>query len=329
MAAALTFADLLAPLSAERFFETHHGRQWAHVEGDRARFAELLSWDRFDALLSNSAIWTAESLRLYRRGALVPAAEYCGGEGEGGGTERPRPLPGAVMAQLRQGAALMAGQMDTASPGIAAIADALEAELGAKVGCGAAFASRGNPMRSTHYEVHDLYMLQLEGEQRWRLFENRIEAPVTDVAFPRPDPGANLRLDPGAEQATVTTTPGDLLYLPRGVFHDAVPTAGDSLHLAFGVQAFTGREFLRALIVQTVYDPVFRRDFPRAAEGETALRERLQALGQQIRDTAADPGFVTRFAEYQQTMRTERGAVRLPVEDSGIQQGTQSDGNAD
>jgi len=329
MAAAPTFADLLAPLSAERFFETHHGRQWAHVEGDRTRFAELLSRDHFDAMLSNSAIWTAESLRLYRGGSPVPAAEYCGSEGESGGADRPRPLPGAVMALLRQGAALMAGQMDTASPGIAAIADALEAELGAKVGCGVAFASRGNPMRSTHYEVHDLYVLQLEGEQRWRLFENRIEAPVTDVAFPRPDPGANLRLDPGAEQATVATTPGDLLYLPRGVFHDAEPTAGESLHLAFGVQAFTGREFLRALIVQAVYDPVFRRDFPRAAEGEAALRERLQALGRQIRDTAADPGFVTRFAEYQQTMRAERGTVRLPVEDRGNQQGTESDGNAD
>ena len=78
----------------------------------------------------------------------------------------------------------MAGQMDTASPGIAAIADALEAELGAQVTCGAAFASRGNPMRSTHYEVHDLYVLQLEGEQRWRLFENRIEAPLRRRRIP-------------------------------------------------------------------------------------------------------------------------------------------------
>ena len=96
MAAAFTFAGLMAPLSAERFFENHHGRQWVHVEGERGRFEDLLSWDRFHALLSNSAIWTADRCSLYRGGNPVPAAEYCGGIGEGGGADRLRPLPGRL-----------------------------------------------------------------------------------------------------------------------------------------------------------------------------------------------------------------------------------------
>ena len=91
-----------------------------------------------------------------------------------------------------------------------------------------------------------------------------------------------------AEQAAVVTAPGDTMPVvsPPGRDRLRRGTRRQAIHfiLAFGVQAFTGRDFLRALIVQAVYDPVFRRDFPRAAEGEAALRERRQALGQQIRD---------------------------------------------
>ena len=71
---------------------------------------------------------------------------------------------------------------------------------------------------------------------------------------------------------------GDLLYLPRGWWHEAAALDGPSLHLTFGVYRRTGLDLLDALRGELRESEVFREDLPRfASETERAAHvERLK-----------------------------------------------------
>ena len=72
--------------------------------------------------------------------------------------------------------------------------------------------------------------MQLEGTKRWRLYD-RPDAATCPSADRTTEFG---RHDLGAPTQELVLSPGDLLYLPRGVVHEALAqTEGHSLHLTF------------------------------------------------------------------------------------------------
>ncbi len=309
----VTFSDLLAPLPAETFFESHLARQWVHIEGEAGRFGELLSWEKFNELLGMTSKWSPSTMQLFIEGRAIPADQYCEPSSDMSAAGQLRPVPPKVMALLKQGAALVANEMDSLVPSVAGIADSIEEELGTKAHCNLYCTWRAFKGFVTHFDVHDVYVVQVHGEKLWNIYENCVDAPVEHSRFRRGgrtyDEGG-----PGPLAKQLVMRPGDVLYLPRGQYHDAVSLSGASLHLTFGTLAFTGMDFLQTLMVQAVYDPLFRRNFPRAADGGTALHDHLSSLAGRIRSIVADPDFVERFGAYQETLRTHRGGYALPVE---------------
>src|SRR3546814_5312450 len=88
----------------------------------------------------------------------------------------------------------------------------------------------------------DVFALHIEGSKTWRLYEGRANNPL-DV------PGYNWEsLSPeqrertrGKLQQEVAMQPGDLLYIPRGQYHDALASSEACLHLSFGITQQIGR----------------------------------------------------------------------------------------
>src|SRR3546814_6827189 len=56
--------------------------------------------------------------------------------------------------------------------------------------------------------------------------------------------------------------PGDLLYIPRGQYHDALASSEACLHLSFGITQPTGRDFFTVLMRSLPEDPLFREKLP-------------------------------------------------------------------
>ena len=89
-----------------------------------------------------------------------------------------------------------------------------------------------------HYDSHDIFVLQCVGSKRWRLY-------VDDYADARERPtGAVADFDrqrhrAGRVEREVELTPGDILYLPRGIMHEVTPPSGHSLHVTFGIHLLT------------------------------------------------------------------------------------------
>ncbi|MCU1606323.1 MAG: hypothetical protein JWP46_2788 [Modestobacter sp.] len=91
---------------------------------------------------------------------------------------------------------------------------------------------------SPHYDVHDVFVLQVAGEKHWTIHEPVLADPLRNQ--PWTDRPAEVAA--AAERAPVIDTvlrPGDALYLPRGYIHSAVALGQISAHLTVGVHPVT------------------------------------------------------------------------------------------
>jgi ribosomal protein L16 Arg81 hydroxylase len=120
-----------------------------------------------------------------------------------------------------------------------------------------------------HYDVHDVFVLQIEGEKRWRIHRPVLASPLRD----QPWNDRRADVEKRAEEAPLMETvlkPGDCLYLPRGYLHAATALGGVSTHLTLGVHVWTRFALAQQLVHQALQtladDPVMRASLPLGVE---------------------------------------------------------------
>ncbi|MBP6832307.1 MAG: hypothetical protein KA978_16095, partial [Deltaproteobacteria bacterium] len=118
---------------------------------------------------------------------------------------------------------------------------------------------------------------QVIGQKQWRLYDSPKGLPMRGERF---DPAATK---PGERTAELLLQPGGVLYIPRGLMHDAVAVDdGPSMHVTIGLHAFRWSEvLLEALAAQAIVDPDLRAGLPlgalRSDASVDALREAMRA----------------------------------------------------
>jgi quercetin dioxygenase-like cupin family protein len=122
---------------------------------------------------------------------------------------------------------------------------------------------------SVHYDPHDVLVIQVEGRKRWRLYGQTEQTPVRPMRIT--DPGPDTVVEEHA------LDPGDLLFVPRGVWHRAELESPTSIHLTFALEGFTGVDLVKTLVGRSELEELFRRYAPRTAD-RTALQDWEQQL---------------------------------------------------
>jgi hypothetical protein len=109
-----------------------------------------------------------------------------------------------------------------------------------------------------HYDTHDVFILQVAGHKKWRVFPPRVRLPLRSQAYAG-DHDTLARPLQALELAQ-----GDLLYIPRGYIHEAM-TQSDALsaHITVGVIAYTWYDLLQETIKQICErEHTFRQSLP-------------------------------------------------------------------
>ncbi len=108
--------------------------------------------------------------------------------------------------------------------------------------------------------------------------------------------------------------PGDLLYLPRGRFHDALALSGSSVHVSFGCNETTGLDWLGHFLVRAIADSSFRAYLPNAEipAGEQALRAHLDMLVDRLKTMALNQEGLAAAKTFQREFSVKRKPYDLP-----------------
>jgi lysine-specific demethylase/histidyl-hydroxylase NO66 len=245
-------------------------------------------------------------------GQPVPPEQYCIETQTQSGTVI-RPSPAKVQPLLAMGASLIAGDVQHLTPELDQLAKMLSARFAGLAGANVYCSFGGVQAFDTHFDLHHVFAVQLEGEKTWRLYANRADSPVT---FPGDSAEARrwFAQTRGPLMQEVRMKPGDVLYLPRGWYHDALATEGASLHVTFSVTPLYGRILFRLLEAAALQDSAFRAWLrPANEEGGQPLQAQLADLGQRLADLAASPAFRDEIAMTQERLTPRGTGYGLPV----------------
>ncbi|KAL7485245.1 hypothetical protein ACHAW6_014443 [Cyclotella cf. meneghiniana] len=157
----------------------------------------------------------------------------------------------------------------------------LESEFGCMVGSNSYLTPLHSQGFAPHYDDVDVFILQLEGFKRWRVYPPVNKRETLPRASSRDYTEKEVE-EMGEERIDVVLGPGDVLYLPRGWIHQAETVArpgylpkvtsvkdDHSLHLTVSaMQNWSWADFLEILIPEALEGAA-------ASDKSTSLREGL------------------------------------------------------
>jgi lysine-specific demethylase/histidyl-hydroxylase NO66 len=200
------------------------------------RFSELLDADAIDELVSERGLRTP-FLRVAKNGATLTDRAFTAPGGVGAGIAD-QVSDDKLVRLFADGSTLVLQALHRVLPPILEFCQQLAAELGHPVQANAYVTPSQNQGFSAHYDVHDVFVLQIEGEKRWLIHPPVLESPLRD----QPWADRKAQVEKRAQEPPLIDAvlrPGDCLYLPRGYLHAATALGGVSTHLTLGIHVWT------------------------------------------------------------------------------------------
>ncbi|MFG3199945.1 cupin domain-containing protein [Streptomyces sp. NPDC048208] len=245
-------------------------------------FSDVLDADAVDELLSRRGLRTP-FLRVARNGTVLPESSYTSPGGVGATV--PDQLDDTALWRLfADGATLVLQALQRTWAPVGDLCAGLSAELGHPVQANAYVTPPQSQGFDAHYDVHDVFVVQIQGSKRWLVHEPVHPDPLRD------QPWTDHRTDvaeaaEGPAYIDTVLEPGDVLYLPRGWLHAARAKGEVSIHLTLGVHVWTryalAEQLAEAALAALREDPGTRASLPlgadATAEAVDGVRERLTA----------------------------------------------------
>jgi JmjC domain len=238
-------------------------RPTVHVGEDPLGFADLLTLDDVDRILSTTSLRTP-AFRLVAAGEQIPESAYTRS-----GTTGSKPVagmvdPARVFELFRNGATIVFQGLHRYHEPVTRFCRELEVELGHPCQVNAYVTPAGARGLELHDDPHDVFVLQAFGRKSWE-----VHAAPGEV---------------GREPIRAEIAPGDCIYMPTGTPHAASTQRSLSGHLTVGVHILVWRALVRDALDRiasdaSLDDPV-PAGWPADLEGlARSLRERLEGAG--------------------------------------------------
>lgn len=294
-----TFARLLAPISYDQFFDEYYEKKPLHIEGSGDKVANVCSWGEFNELIHRTGIWSDQTFKMVIDTERVPAHEFCERAPGRDGMSLYIPASHKVQQHLDNGASIVLDLIETLAPGIRAVTEALQMALATRISCNAYCSQNQRRAFPSHFDTMEVFALHIEGAKTWRVYENRFADPLEMDGYVHtsfsPDHHDKAK---GGVLMEIEMKPGDLLYLPKGWYHDALASSDACLHLSFGTAQTTGLNFMNWVARGLDELPLFRKPMP-PHDQTAAYNAHIQEMKDALVEVLERPEVASQFREEQ------------------------------
>lgn len=214
-------------------------------------FTDLFDEPSVDELVSQRGLRTP-FIRVAKDGTTLAERDYTRGAGAGAGI-KDQVDDSRLISLFADGATLVLQALHRTWPPLLTFSQQLAAELGHPVQINAYVTPPQSRGFDDHYDVHDVFVLQISGEKRWRIHEPVHPSPLRNQPWTdRRDEVAAMAGTPPVIETVLA--PGDCLYLPRGYLHAADALGDISTHLTIGVHTRTRHGVARTMLDRALLD---------------------------------------------------------------------------
>ncbi len=200
----MALTHLLRPVGVEDFFGTFWQQRPLLVpRNDQRYYARLFEFDDVDSILTQHDPREG-TIRLAKKGDPAVTDELFDEDG--------RIDLAKVYSRHAQGATIIINKVHHHSATLAEFCRDIELRLCCPTGINVYLTPKGAQGFDAHFDVHDVFILQITGTKQWRVYGESTRLPLADEPLPA-QRGSNL----GAPSLEAVLRPGDLLYLPRRI----------------------------------------------------------------------------------------------------------------
>jgi lysine-specific demethylase/histidyl-hydroxylase NO66 len=232
--------------------------------GDASYFAALISAADFDEIVSTTAL-RHPYFRIFRDGQLIPVDQATTSRQLGPDLDSGLADLNKLYDEYARGGTLALQAAERWWPPLRELARDFQSGLGFPTQVHVYLTpakARGAPV---HYDTHDVFVLQIEGEKSWDIWSPVRSLPMrmSEDTYDQRTVDERAAGDPILQ---VTLHAGDTLYLPRGYIHRAGTGTSSSLHVTVSVMVHRWIDVARSAISQRMAqlrdDPSLRRSLP-------------------------------------------------------------------
>ncbi len=266
------FADLVAPIDPDAFFERYWERRPFFVKrASPGYFDALLSLEDMDRYLG-TRIFHEPDIRVVRQGKDKPFKQYA----KDGVADRH-----ALLEAYAEGWMLLFSHLGRHHLPLADTVSRCEAELHFPFRANVYLSPPNSQGFKLHWDTHDVLILQVAGSKTWHIYDDPLELPHEEQQKLLPE-----LVGKANKIAEITLEPGDVLFLPRGYIHGAESGAANSLHITVGMRNLTLgdialREFRRASLAH----PAMRRVALHRQYQDAQKQDEVRALIHELIDS--------------------------------------------
>ncbi len=266
-------------VDVEEFAATFWGER-PHVS-TTGGFDDLFSAEAIDELLTHRGLRTP-FLRMARDGTVLPESRYTA-SGGAGARIGDQVDAAAVYREMNAGATLVLQGLHRTWEPVRTFARQLVLDLGHPVQVNAYITPAGSQGFASHYDTHDVLVLQIAGTKAWRMHEPVVAHPERSWENVRDRVAQRAQDPPYLERDLV---PGDCLYLPRGWLHSAAAQQDLTIHLTIGIHALTAADVLRHAARRARTNPALRANLPLGVTADPG--ELAAAIAPVLKQAAGD-----------------------------------------
>ena len=245
----MSFDQAIAPVTVRDFFD--HSFEKRHLvirRGQADYYSSLLSSTDIDWAVSTLGLSVPE-VNVVQADRDITAADFAYDSGFVD--------PVAVNQLFAEGATVILSNLQERLPKLANFCRDLEKVFSARVQTNIYMTPAHSQGFKAHYDGHDVLVLQVEGTKEWRIYDTPVHLPLEEQGFNPHDVPIGELTD------SFVLEPGDMVYVPRGLTHDAVSTDQTSLHITTGLMMRSWADVMvEAVRKMALNDVAFREGLP-------------------------------------------------------------------
>ncbi|OZC70849.1 cupin [Rhodococcus sp. 06-462-5] len=198
-------------------------------------FDDLMTVDAVDELISERGVRTP-FVRMAKDGRLLDKSQFTSSGGFGAEVTD-QVDSAAVLAAFAAGNTLVLQGLHRLWPPLIRFVGDLVRELGHPVQVNSYVTPAASQGFSPHYDVHDVFVVQIAGTKRWSIHSPVHVHPLNNQPWSDRRSAVEDHAS-NTPELDIVLEPGDVLYLPRGWIHSAQALGDTTVHLTIGVASY-------------------------------------------------------------------------------------------
>jgi ribosomal protein L16 Arg81 hydroxylase len=273
---------LIAPTNTNDFFSNYWGRAPFRLERkDSSYYRCLLPEENLEFTLYSASEFPGALEILSEENLPRPCGSY-----------------GQAIDAFSQGCSIRIGSIQRFLQPVNSLCQNLEQIIGFQLNANMYLTpGSGKKALRRHYDLHDVFVVQIHGNKLWRLYDPPHSLPLGYLPLLRNESMNELKrfrlnhhMNEG-DKCTVaqefTLEAGDCLYLPRGFWHEAEGRPNEvSCHLTFGILPVTYLDLISLAVSNwAMSDPSLREGLP---AGFISTPQKIISITNRANDLLAD-----------------------------------------